>query len=273
MTYSATEISTELGSPVELYEFNYGLNYWRYTSAAETVQYLTRDFTPQTIQRGGIEDSGDPLKAVLKIKMFRNNPVPNLFRIQPPSAVVTVTVFRRHLADSAAEFVTLWAGRVLAVEFSGHWAELTCEPVFTSLKRTGLRLHYQNGCPHVLYGVGCNLLASNFEFSETNFTIDGNTVFAQSLQLQPDNYFAGGFIEYEHNTTGHTETRAIRTSSAGNLVLSLPPNGLAGASELLVHPGCDHTVTTCVNKFNNLNNYGGHPFIPSSNPFGGTRIF
>jgi len=36
--------------------------------------------------------------------------------------------------------------------------------------------------------------------------------------------------------------------------------------------GCDHSVSTCAARFDNLANYGGFPFIPTKNPFS-TGVF
>jgi hypothetical protein len=41
-----------------------------------------------------------------------------------------------------------------------------------------------------------------------------------------------------------------------------------------LYPGCDHTLGAagCA-KFANTDNFGGTPFIPNKNPFGGTAIY
>ena len=39
-----------------------------------------------------------------------------------------------------------------------------------------------------------------------------------------------------------------------------------------IFPGCDHLRTTCAGKFANGDNFGGFPYIPNINPFGGTAI-
>jgi hypothetical protein len=273
MTYNAIEISTELAEPAELFEFNYGSNYYRYTSSMVPVVYAGQTFEPMNIKRSSISNTANPNAGALTITTFRSNPVAGLFRFQPPSAVVHVTIRRRHLTDTGAEFIVVWIGRILSAGFFGNEAKLSCEPLFVSLKRTGLRLHYQAGCPHALYGNGCNLLPSAFRVTSVSFSADGTTVFASEISSEPDNFYAGGYIEYVSIETGDIEQRQILSSSAGNLEVSLPPVGLNGAAELFIHPGCNHTLEDCVTKFNNLLNYGGHPFIPSKNPFGGTRIF
>jgi hypothetical protein len=33
-----------------------------------------------------------------------------------------------------------------------------------------------------------------------------------------------------------------------------------------IFPGCDGRFETCESKFNNRENFGGHPFVPAANP-------
>jgi len=36
--------------------------------------------------------------------------------------------------------------------------------------------------------------------------------------------------------------------------------------QVIVYAGCDKTPQTCKNKFNNLQNFRGFPYIPVKNP-------
>jgi hypothetical protein len=51
------------------------------------------------------------------------------------------------------------------------------------------------------------------------------------------------------------------------------PQGLAAGTTVTLFPGCDHTLATCSGKFSNTANYGGFPFMPTKNPFGGDPIY
>lgn len=58
------------------------------------------------------------------------------------------------------------------------------------------------------------------------------------------------------------------TNSAGlQCVLSTSINDLTTGATLRFYAGCNHSVVTCKDKFNNVNNYGGCPFVPTRNPF------
>jgi len=49
--------------------------------------------------------------------------------------------------------------------------------------------------------------------------------------------------------------------------------GLKSGMEIRAYAGCNRTIQECSSKFNNTLNYGGMPFIPTKNPFGGDPIF
>ena len=58
----------------------------------------------------------------------------------------------------------------------------------------------------------------------------------------------------------------------GSGVELLNPVAIAPGTEVLLTVGCDHSTATCAARFNNLDNYGGFPAIPSKNPFS-TGVF
>jgi uncharacterized phage protein (TIGR02218 family) len=272
MTYAANETGT--GSPAELFQFVYGPNYYRYTSGAEAVTYLGQSFVPQPLSRGPIDETQAATQRTLTVRAFRALPVADLFKVTSPTGVVTLTIFRRHLLDTDNEFRVLWMGRVLNAAWEGNEAVLSCEPDFTSVKRTGLRRHYQRACPHALYGAGCNLSALSFSVTATVYSLSGKDLTVPSLiSGYAANYFAGGYIEYVDPATNATEYVSIRSSAAGVLSLAQVPRNLLTPNTIRVYFGCDHTVSTCNTKFSNLANYGGQPYIPSTNPFNGKAIF
>ena len=88
------------------------------------------------------------------------------------------------------------------------------------------------------------------------------------------NWFAGGYITYRNNETGALERRSIKENSGTTVTVTAFPLGITdGKTEVTMYAGCDHTHGTCKNKFNNIVNYGGQPYIPILNPFGGSSIY
>ncbi|MDE3061355.1 MAG: phage BR0599 family protein [Pseudomonadota bacterium] len=58
-------------------------------------------------------------------------------------------------------------------------------------------------------------------------------------------------------------SRTVQTSTTSGLTLSRPLDYLPAAGDsFVVYKGCDKTMATCQNRFNNLANFRGFPFVP-----------
>lgn len=270
MTFDARERSADQGQPVELFTFLRGYLAWRYTSADRDVVVDGHTFATTIIKRGGLNDSGEVAKAGLKLTVPRDFAIADMFRVSPPTDTIALTVNKFHLGDN--ELASLWTGRVVGCSFGGSFAELDLDPTYTSLDRNGLRRAYQRQCPHVLYGPSCRANKDAFKAIGAVTTIAGLTVSAAAFAAQPDGYWAGGWIEWEI-ATGIFERRFVLEHTASTVTLANPATGLTVGAAFNAYPGCPHTMQVCLDRFNNLLNYGGMPYIPQKNPFGGNPIY
>lgn len=268
MTYATVETSIQGGRPVELYEFISGTTHYRYTSADGDVVYGGNTFSAVPIARNAVEATSETARLALEIQCDRSLSVLDLFSTLPPDEIVSVSLRRLHAGDGEA--ITMWMGRVLNVTWNSAAAEIHCESVYTSQKRTGLRRLYQKACPHVVYRTGCGLSSASFKSTKTVATVSGVSLTFSTIGVD-DHYFSGGYLEWISG--GVTQRRAIRTQLGGTVVISFPLPGLAAAASVDLYPGCDHTLATCHSKFSNSLNYGGMPYFPSKNPFNGTPIY
>lgn len=268
MTFAALETSAQSGRPVELYDFSIGAAHYRYTSADGDVSYGGNTYTAVPISRNAVEATSETARLALEIVCDHSLGVLALFSTMPPEEVVAITLRRLHAGDGEA--VTMWIGRILNVTWNPAAAEIHCESVYTSLKRTGLRRLYQMACPHVVYDAGCGLSRASFKATKTVSAVSGVTLSIASIGAA-DGYYAGGYLEWASG--GVTLRRAIRSQVAGSVVVSFPLPGLAGGASVDLYPGCDHTLATCASKFSNHLNYGGMPYFPEKNPFSGTPIY
>jgi uncharacterized phage protein (TIGR02218 family) len=269
MTYADREVSTDAASPFELYEFRRGSNAWRYTSASQDVVYNAFNYTAVLLKRGSIEQTNEIGRAGLRITLARDVEVVGEFIATPPSELTLLTVYRQHRGDP--ETAVVWMGRVLNAEWRGSEVELNCEPVYTSLQRTGLRRLYQRNCPHVLYDGLCQASPIVHRVQGAVGSIAGTVVSVPAAAGFAPGHFAGGFATW--SASGITEKRMIVAHSADSITLAAPPPGLSVGATVVLYPGCDHTLSTCENKFGNSANFGGFPFIPTKNPFGGSPIY
>lgn len=272
MTYEAFEEGH--GYPVELYQFKRGLSEdYLQTSHDENIEYLSQTYLSTQIQRGKIEQNAEIERQTLKIKIQRDNSILDNFIQFPPTEIITLTIFRYHANDGGTpEVATIWQGRVLTAEFTGSSASLDCEPIFTSLKRPGLRRKYTTQCPHILYGAECQL--NNFAFNTfgTLSVVNGFVITAPEwVNLGSNNKFLrGGYIQFDN--------RDLRTivdydRSAGEVTIASSLDILEVGDSVNAFPGCQHDLADCKDIFDNIVNYGGFPYVPSKNPFGSGRIF
>jgi uncharacterized phage protein (TIGR02218 family) len=264
MSYASVEASVHGGAPVEFYRFTHALSVYTFCSGDEDIAYNTETYRSIQVERPEIEISDEQARVQLEITIPRDNPVPLLFVAGPPGAVVGLTVFRKHRDD--AEVVTVWKGRVSAVEWSGLTAKLTCEPIFSALTRPMLRAMYQRMCRHALYDEGCTINRETFVDTATLASVTGDQV-VLATSSRASGWFTGGYIQRANG-----QRRMVRNHVGLTLTLLSPVPGLAPGEAVFVYAGCDHSQATCASKFSNADNYGGFPYIPSKNPFGGGGI-
>jgi uncharacterized phage protein (TIGR02218 family) len=272
MTFAADETSIQDGAPIEHFEFEVGPTIYRYTSGPDDFVYLTKTYKAVQIARSDVDESGDIPKDGITITVPRDAEIADEFRVAPPSEVILVNVYRLHYDDATVERKLFWTGRVLNCEWKGAIADLTCESIYTALKRPGLRRLYQRMCPHVLYGPACGLVDTVYKSTIVLDAVVGSTLNAAAIDAQPDGYFSGGMVEWE-SSPGRFERRGIKSHVGADVVLTHTIPGIEPGASVSFWPGCDHSLATCNSKFSNAVNYGGFPFVPQKNPFTGTNVF
>lgn len=269
MTYADRETSSAESYPNEIYTFARQGNVWRYTSSDEdkTAESFVYEAVP--INRARIEQNQEMARSGLDLKLAKNVPFLDQFRSSPPTSVTTLTLRRYH--EGLAEYVTIWLGRVVNVKFGEREATVRCEPTYTSLKRVVLRRRYQTSCPHVLYGQQCAVSKAAHALPVQLVGLAGNVLSAAEFGSYTKDYFAGGYVDWQN---GPDVTRRFIVSSQGtSITVNLPFAAMPADANVTVYPGCDHTINTCHNKFENAVNYGGQPWATGVNPFNGTSIF
>jgi len=275
MALSSYESSRDRGQPVELYYFRYGSDpaaFYAHTDAENPVVYGGVTYDPQPLKRGKISSSQSLDKSTMIVQTTLTSPIAELFRIYPPSDVVTLVVRHGHIGDPDEEFGVVFTGRVQQCKRDGRVAELSCVPASTSIKRSGLRRHYQLTCPHVLFDQDPGSCRANKAVA----TVSPVTVLSVAYlsvglpaawfgALNPKS-FVGGMIEWAG--ANGTERRSVTRVASDGLTVYLngPTTGLLASQDIALVLGCPHTVDGCENLHNNIVNYGGMPYIPSTNP-------
>lgn len=273
MSFDAYERSAA-GTPIELYRWMRGSDAYHYTSAQTAQSHLGEDFEPAVITRGAIAQGGSIERAAMHVRLPQDHAIPALFRAGVPADRVLLTIWRRHSTDPDAETIVIWQGRVRACVWEGAEATLTHEPIWTTLRRSGLRRTFGRTCPHVLGDDQCGVDLGEYEVSGTVAGINRLRLTIAAAAAYPDGYFAGGMLS---TTVGAVNWRAmILRHKAKVLTIHMPLPGLTLGQSVHLTPGCDHTFNGaggCIKRFANPLNHGGFPFTPWLSPHGGTRLY
>lgn len=271
MSYADFEYSAQNGDPVFRYQFDLDGEIYRRTSEANIVLDSAGSWMPSPITPSEFSQTNELAKDPLKLTMPRDDAFAELFIGGVPEQITTVTVFRGHQGDTAEEFRLYWKGRVVGVGQENDAVVLECENIFSSVKRPGLIERYQKTCRHALYHRGCNLNDYDFATIATATAISGKTITVEDADDSNTNlgYFTGGIIETESGErryiTKHDQSQITLLSPIASLTETLSDS--ASVATVTLYPGCDRSRTTCKEKFDNLDNYGGFSWIPSKNPF------
>lgn len=280
MALNDYETSPDRGEPVELYKIVYGDGAMlTYTDAEAEITHDSIVYTPHPISREKIEAKGRLDDGELTVEVPITSPLADLFRVSPPSRVVHIEIRQGHVADPAnpsswdlgENFPVAFSGRILEARRSAITCSLTCELIGASLRRPGLRRHYQWACPHVLYGPRCkaNLFAATQ--AVTVNSVDGNKVQIGAGAPSAANWrnYIGGYLKWT-GEEGVEQLSIIRVDAATNTAtLAGIPRFLEALQDAEIILGCPHTFQGCVTLHNNANNFGGFPWIPTGvNPIG-----
>jgi uncharacterized phage protein (TIGR02218 family) len=264
MSYATIEPSVNQGQPVELYLFVRGSESFRFCTFPDGITYLSNLYTHAAISRDKVKQNTDPFKNDIKFTFPRTNLFALSFLQGNLEDITTVTIYRGHIADN--DFKTYWKGRVLGCETTENAVDILCESVYTSLRRIGVRARYEYTCRHALYSSQCGANKASFDaFGAIDTVINnGMSITISEASSQVDGYYTAGFLEV------NGIRRFITNHIGSQLDLLTSIDSTLIGQTATIYAGCDHLRTTCNSKFNNLDNFGGFPFIPSKNPFIGS---
>lgn len=266
-------------SVIELYTIAYGAQLWFGTSSPLSFSdpSTSRTYTPMGFRRERIVYGADTGKSSLKIQAPIDAPFLDIFKVQQPSSVVSLTITRLHLDDPALQQRILWSGRIIAPVWETAHVTLNCERIQASAQRYGLRRIMMPGCPHTIYNQArgnCRVRQEDHELETTVIAISNRTITVADTGAQLD-YYAGGVMQWSHSSLAATERAEVVSNQAGTgvFIVATRPSGLILGATVRIYPTCDKTLTMCAERFNNIANYGGFPYTPNKELFGGDLIY
>lgn len=276
MSYTAQEQSTEGAAPIELYKIT-GADSFYYTSSSTEFTYEGDTYEPIVISRTAPTINNKETSGNITVRFPFNNEFVRRYLGGVPPSPDRVDIYRAHLSDSTAEVQTFWAGFVTGVKFKGTEAVVSLSGLSSRMSAQIPSKTFSWMCNHILYGEGCRVAESShtFEFNITAVSTDGITLTVTdngraSTEIAADaSFFNGGTIRtgVEGSQRMALSVTDASTPNTYEIVLMVPVSGLEVGQGISLSAGCDHSVQTCRSRFNNVERYGGFPFVPTLNPF------
>lgn len=266
MAFLDDEKSISSSSPVELYTFVTNVGTFRRTSLNIDVIHGGNTFTAVPMMRTRVEvNATDQAQEIVIDLPASDSVVKSHMPILPDT--FTCLVQRKQLVSG--EVQTIWDGLATSITLKGRVASMRIPSVMDDALSTPIpSAYFQAVCNHMLYDSRCRFARGTFAMVTTVTAASGNTVTLSSDGGNQDQWFRGG--DFLRVVDG---TRRLILDHTGNvLTLSRPlPATVALPYSVDIAPGCDHTIKTCRDKFNNVLNFGGHPYISAAFVFA-TRL-
>ena len=250
------------GSPVELYTFQRGTKVWRYTSAPTTQTVSGISFTPAHLTRSAIEQKKDTPGIQFTVTVDLETPLgQDLIAFSGEPVVVTY----QRAQSSGTPIMPVVVGRMIQAKFSDDQAEFTVATIEYDFKQLIPKVLIQRTCPWVLYSPPCGVDKTSYATATTVSSITaGNGSYVLGLaDSQTNGYWTNGVIVLDQ---GGAPLFVAAHTGANVTIWGDVPSGLAVSSGLTIYAGCDKLRSTCVSKFNNLDNFGAFPDLPAKNP-------
>jgi len=173
-----------------------------------------------------------------------------------------------------------FSGEIVNVKFDGLIVTAEAKNITGLFERKTPRRLLQTSCNWLIYEPSCGVDFNFWTWQGVVNTYNPNTLEILIENISPknvnqtkpitENFFLGGLIS--HGTGSEKEFRTIIVNQSINnnkmvlLISSAFNNPINVGDYLEFSVGCDGQYTTCKDKFSNLSNFGGFPFMPLSNP-------
>jgi hypothetical protein len=255
----------------------------RLTSYEANLTVGANTYTARRIDHGLVRQSLflDRDEIEIRSEVVANDVLVKLATAQA-EAPVRVTISQIDVSGTTGSSASvLFTGDIIGLSVKG--SKLTAKAVSagTVFDRVFPRFRMQVGCNHALFSAGCGLANANWEFTATvsnpgtigypfTFDLTGLTRTIGVLPTVTAGWFAGGWAEFGSGATLSRRSIVNNTANiAGALTITLARDPIpfpAPFSSVKLYPGCDGAKATCQTKFSNYANFGGHPFLPPTNP-------
>jgi uncharacterized phage protein (TIGR02218 family) len=172
-------------------------------------------------------------------------------------------VFMPAYGDASPGTVVLFAGRVSDIDCGRANIRMKCRSHLELLNIQMPRRMWQSSCTHVFGDAMCQFDRANLQ---SNFSAGAGSTLTQiatNVNPNPGNLYVQGTITGLTGANGGL-TRTISDMTSGWVYVKQAfLSAVEVGDQFRLLPGCDRTIGTCANVFNNAVHFGGTPYIPT----------
>jgi uncharacterized phage protein (TIGR02218 family) len=164
--------------------------------------------------------------------------------------------------DTSAGTVILFSGRISDIDCSRTGIDMKCRSHLELLNIQMPRRLWQSSCTHVFGDAMCLFNRSSLA---ATFSADGGstTTVIQGAPTTTTPYSQGTIIAVTGGNAGYSRTISNFVSGGAVTVKLAFLSPVVAGDQFQLLPGCDRTLATCTNIFNNAIHFGGFPYIPT----------
>lgn len=255
-----TREMASLRRPAEIYHiWRDGGQHWRYTSGDVDINYDGNLFTVASIKRGPVSNSAKLEVTTLEVMSAAITDPTADFVASNPVEPLWIEVIKVHRANTNNGLV-IFIGQIKSVVFKGMEASARCVGFENFLMQPVPIYRFQPSCNNRLFDTKCGVSSSSYKTTTTITVVDALTFTSSAFDALTDGYFVRG------NLVWGDYSRMITAHVGAQIQIRYPILGISSGVTVDAYAGCDLNIKTCRDRFNNVINFFGHPYVPKDNP-------
>jgi uncharacterized phage protein (TIGR02218 family) len=183
---------------------------------------------------------------------------------------ITLTLYQRHVGEVGSPIIK-FIGQLVSFSWVDGQASLQVASLENMFAREIPRVSVQKACPFMLYDGNCRALVATHTHTGEVLLIDVEDPRLMVIQNidggANDNLIDPGETTFELGVLKKGNARRFIAREAGNVIMLLTPlQGLANGDSIVLIKGCNRLADQCEDRFDNIENFGGFPNLPTQNP-------
>jgi uncharacterized phage protein (TIGR02218 family) len=165
--------------------------------------------------------------------------------------------------DTSPGTVVLFTGRISDIDCSRTGISMKCRSHLELLNIQMPRRLWQSSCTHVFGDPMCQFDRSSLQSVFPAGIGSTSTQIATTINPSPSNLYVQGTITGLKGANAGCNRTVVNMSGGWVYVKLAFLSPVEVGDEFRLLPGCDRTIATCTNLFNNATHFGGMPYIPT----------